>query len=271
VLGGVNMVFSFRCKLSFCQSFFFLLSLSVDPAVFVSAIVVQLTALPFGKALERILPTTRFRLFGRVWSLNPGPFNIKEHVCITVMSNVFVSGGGAYATDVIVSQRLFYNQDPSFGWQIMLILSTQIFGFAFGGLLRQFVVWPASMVWPGVLVNCALFNTLHKNYGQREPGHISREKFFCIAMACSFIWYWMPGYIFTALSVFNWVCWIAPENVVVNMLFGTNTGLGMGMLTFDWTMITYIGSPLVTPVSLSFVCLWILDQMFVIFHSGGLN
>ena len=222
-----------------------------DPSVFVSGIVVQLIALPLGKGLERILPTTRFRLFGRVWSLNPGPFNIKEHVCITVMSNVFVSGGGAYATDIIASQRLFYNQHVPFGYQVMLILSTQVFGFATGGLLRQFVVWPASMVWPGVLVNCALFNTLHKNYGQRERGHISREKFFCIAMACSFVWYWVPGFLFTALSMFNWVCWIAPENVVVNLLFGTNTGLGMGLLTFDWTMITYIGSPLVTPVSLS--------------------
>jgi hypothetical protein len=105
------------------------------------------------------------------------------------------------------------------------------------------------MVWPGVLVNCALFNTLHQTYGQRERGHISREKFFCIAFACSFVWYWVPGYLFTALSMFNWACWIAPNNVVVNTLFGTNTGLGMGLLTFDWTMITYIGSPLVTPVS----------------------
>lgn len=163
------------------------------------------------------------------------------------MANVVVSG--AYATDIVATQKVFYTQQLSFSYQIMLILSTQIIGFSLGGLLRQFLVWPSSMIWPGALVNCALFNTLHKNYGQLDRGHISRERFFCIVLACSFVWYWVPGYLFTALSVFNWICWIAPQNVVVNQLFGTSTGLGMGLLTFDWAMISYIGSPLVTPVS----------------------
>jgi len=40
---------------------------------------------------------------------------------------------------------------------------------------------------------------------------------------------------------------MAPNNVVVNNLFGVSTGLGMGILTLDWTQITWFGSPLVTP------------------------
>ncbi|KAF8641045.1 hypothetical protein AX17_000689 [Amanita inopinata Kibby_2008] len=215
------------------------------PSVLVTGIVIQLISLPFGKALEKILPTTRFNTFGFVWSLNPGPFTIKEHVCITVMANVVVSG--AYATDILLSQKLFYSQSVPFGYQILVVLSTQILGFSLGGMLRQFVVWPSSMIWPGALVNSALFNTLHKNYGKRDRGHMTRERFFLIAMVCSFVWYWVPGYLFTALSVFNWVCWIAPQNVVVNTLFGTSSGLGMSVLTFDWSMIAFIGSPLVTP------------------------
>ncbi|KAF8898456.1 OPT oligopeptide transporter [Infundibulicybe gibba] len=233
------------------------------PSVFITGIVVQLISLPMGKGLERILPTTRFRTFGYVWSLNPGPFSIKEHVCITVMANVVVAG--AYATDALMTQRIFYKQELTFGYQILIVLSTQIFGFSLGGVLRQFIVWPSSMIWPGALVNSALFNTLHKNFGKSDRGHMSRERFFVIAMACSFVWYWLPGYLFTALSVFNWVCWIAPNNVAVNALFGTNTGLGMGILTFDWSMIAFIGSPLVTPwwsemnTAASFVlCFWII-------------
>jgi OPT family oligopeptide transporter len=203
--------------------------------------------LPLGKALEKILPTTKFRTFGRVWSLNPGPFNIKEHVCITVVANTVAYG--AYAADIIATQRIFYNQLPSFSYQLMLVLSIQILGCSLGGILRQFVVWPSSMIWPGALVNAALFNTLHKNYGKHERRHLSRERFFAIVLFCSFVWYWVPGYLFTALSVFNWACWIAPNNPTVNALFGTATGLGMGILTFDWSMISYVGSPLVTPVS----------------------
>jgi hypothetical protein len=130
----------------------------------------------------------------------------------------------------------------------MLYLSTQIIGFSLGGLLRRFLVWPSNMIWPGALVNCALFNTLHRSYGEIDPTHWSREKFFCVILGSSFIYFWLPGYLFTALSVFNWVCWIVPNNTVVNQLFGTSSGLGMGIFTFDWAMIAYIGSPLVTPV-----------------------
>jgi OPT family small oligopeptide transporter len=82
------------------------------------------------------------------------------------------------------------------------------------------------------------------------------------------VWYWVPGFLFTALSMFNWVCWIAPNNVVVNTLFGTNTGLGMGLLTFDWSMITYIGSPLVTPwwselntTAALVICFWFITPI----------
>jgi OPT family oligopeptide transporter len=207
-------------------------------------------ALPLGKGLEKILPTTKFKTFGRTWSLNPGPFNIKEHVCITVMANVAVNG--AYATDVFAAQKIFYNQQITFGYQLLLATSSQVLGFSLGGLLRQFVVWPASMIWPSALVNAAFFNTLHTNFGKRDRGHMTRERFFCIALACSFVWYWVPGYLFTALSVFNWVCWIAPNNIAVNALFGSSTGLGMGVFTFDWSMISFIGSPLVTPVRLQF-------------------
>ncbi|KAF8078330.1 OPT oligopeptide transporter [Lyophyllum atratum] len=215
------------------------------PSVFITGIVAQLLALPLGKGLELILPTTRFNTLGYVWSFNPGPFSIKEHVCITVMANVVVAG--AYATDIIITQKIFYGQQLSYAYQILLVLSTQIIGFSFGGLLRQFVVWPSSMIWPGALVNSALFNTLHRNFGKSDRGHMPRERFFLIAMVCSFVWFWVPGYLFTALSVFNWACWIAPNNLVVNTLFGTSSGLGMGILTFDWSMISYIGSPLVTP------------------------
>jgi OPT family small oligopeptide transporter len=228
LVSGLNQVFSMRY-----------------PSIWVTGIVAQLVSLPIGRGFAAVLPTRRFKTFGYVWSLNPGPFSIKEHVCITVMANVVV--GGAYSTEVVLTSRVFYNIETPMSFQILLALGSQILGFSLGGLLRQFVVWPASMIWPGALVNSALFNTLHSNYGKKDRGHMTRERFFCLAMLCSFIWYWIPGYLFTALSMFNWVCWIAPNNLVVNALFGTNTGLGMSVLTFDWSMIAFIGSPLVTP------------------------
>lgn len=255
LISGLNQFFSMRY-----------------PSVIITGIVAQLTALPLGKGLERVLPTTRFRTLGYTWSLNPGPFNIKEHVVITVMANLVVNG--AYATDILATQRSFYNQSLSNPYQYFLVLATQLIGFSMGGLLRRFLVYPCSMIWPGALVNSALFNTLHRTYGKPESRHISRGKFFAIIVACSFIWYFVPGYLWTGLSVFNWVCWIVPTNVAVNSLFGTSTGLGMGLLTFDWSMISYIGSPLVTPwwseantaVGLM-ICFWIIAPILYFTNS----
>jgi hypothetical protein len=55
------------------------------------------------------------------------------------------------------------------------------------------------------------------------------------------------GFLITCLSNFSFICWIAPQNRVINQLFGVSTGLGMSVLTFDWSQITWIGSPLTTP------------------------
>jgi OPT family oligopeptide transporter len=216
-------------------------------------VVVQLVCLPLGQGLAAILPTKHFNTFGYIWSLNPGPFSIKEHVCIAIM----VGSGGSfvYSSYVILAQHLFYGQAPSMSFQILFAIGSQTLGFSFAGLLRQFVVWPSSMIWPGVLANCAFFNALHKNYGMHNPGHMTHKCFICIAVVGSFVWYWVPSYLFTGLSMFNWACWIAPKNVVINALFGINTGLGMSFLTFDWGIISGLVSPLVTPVGcIPFVC-----------------
>ncbi|KAJ7506577.1 OPT oligopeptide transporter protein-domain-containing protein [Mycena galericulata] len=244
LLAGINQVFEYRA-----------------PSIFITSIVGQLISLPMGKFLEWTLPSRQFKTLNYVWSFNPGPFNIKEHVCITVMINIGYIG--AYATDVLATQQMYFHQRLPWGYQILLVLGTQVFGFSLGGMLRQFVVWPSSMIWPSALVNSALFNTLHKNYGKRDRGHMTRERFFLIVCGCSFVWYWVPGYLFTAVSVFNWICWIVPNNVTVNALFGANTGLGMSVITFDWAMISFIGSPLVTPwwaemntIASVVVCFW---------------
>lgn len=141
-------------------------------------------------------------------------------------------------------------------------MSTQLLGFAMGGILRRFLVQPPSMstrlpswgnisltniilvtVWPANLVTCTLFNTLHATSysGMGTRGGISRERFFLYAWGAGVCWYFLPGYLFQGLSYFSWVCWIAPNNILVNQLFGDINGLGMSLITFDWAQISYIG------------------------------
>ncbi|KAH8823463.1 small oligopeptide transporter, partial [Flagelloscypha sp. PMI_526] len=213
------------------------------PSVAVGNLVAQLVVFPVGRLWARFMPT--FLIFGHSW--NPGPFTIKEHVLVTIMATV--GAVSAYATDIIAVQAVYYNQHWSFGYQWMLVVSTQLIGFSVGGIAKRFLVNPPSMIWPNTLVSCALFNTLHSQsyvgIGEREG--MGRERFFYLGFLAAFLWYFIPGYLFQALSMFTWACWIAPNNKTVNQLFGYQSGLGFSILTFDWTQIAYLGSPLATP------------------------
>lgn len=70
-----------------------------------------------------------------------------------------VGSGSAYATDIVAVQRVYYNQTYNFGYQWMVVMSTQLISFSIGGVARRFLVQPPSMIWPTNLVTCALFNT----------------------------------------------------------------------------------------------------------------
>ncbi|KAG9036498.1 hypothetical protein FRB95_008796 [Tulasnella sp. JGI-2019a] len=223
------------------------------PTPYVAPLILLLLAHPLGKLFAFILPIQVWTLWSwiPVWggqevSLNPGPFNIKEHVLIFIMANVSINP--AYAMNVIVASEKYYNYNLGLSFTILLMLATQLTGFGLSGACRRFLVWPASLIWPANLVTCTLLNTLHAEDDEiEEGGGITRYKFFMIATSAAFIYYFIPGFLFQALSTFSFICWIKPNNVVVNQLFGVISGLGMGILTFDWNQISYIGSPLMVP------------------------
>ena len=76
--------------------------------------------------------------------LNPGPWNIKEHVLVYIMANVAV--GNPYAPSAIVIAEVFYNIRHGFWLNRVTVLATQLTGFGLAGLCQQFLVRPASMV-----------------------------------------------------------------------------------------------------------------------------
>jgi OPT oligopeptide transporter protein len=141
-----------------------------------------------------------------------------------------------YATDVLLAQQLWYKQNFGWAFQLLFGITTLCTGYGLAGLARRFLVWPAAMIWPSDLVNCALFYTLH-DHSPSDPSRtngwkIGRYRWFLIVGAGAFVWYWFPGWIFQGLSMFTWVCWIAPNNVVVNKVFGATSGYGLFPLTF---------------------------------------
>ena len=63
-----------------------------QPAITITSLTVQLVAYPLGVGWYYAMPTRKFSLFGKSFTLNNGPFNMKEHTIIVIMANVNVAG-----------------------------------------------------------------------------------------------------------------------------------------------------------------------------------
>ncbi|KAF9987350.1 hypothetical protein BGZ75_000707 [Mortierella antarctica] len=228
------------CIISFVNQFFYLRQTTIS----IGYSVVALLSLPMGHFMARVLPTRQFSLFGWSFSLNPGPFSIKEHVLIGTM--VACNSGTAYAVDIVILQKIWYNSEKPFIAGMFLVLTTQITGFAIAGVIRRFLVRPAHMIWPSTLVTASLFRSLHTMQDEDDDGRMPRIKYFCIVAGGMFCYYWLPGFIFPTIGTIAWICWINPDNVVLSQLTGSN-GLGIGVIALDWSAASAYVAPLVTP------------------------
>lgn len=113
--------------LSFLNQFF---AYRKEPLV-ITQITVLVSTLPIGRFMAATLPTTQFRIPGfgsRLFSLNPGPFNMKEHVLISIFANAGTAfgNGPAYSVHIVDIIIAFYRRKISFlaGW--LLIITTQV-------------------------------------------------------------------------------------------------------------------------------------------------
>lgn len=228
-----------------------------QPAIRIMANVAQLLAYPIGRGCERWLPDVGFTLLGVRHSLNPGPFSKKEHMLITIMANVAYNT--PYTNYIIWVQYLpqYFDQPYAshFAYQILIALSTNFIGYGMAGICRRFLVYPSYCVWPASLVTIALNSAFHNDVNTPVEGpfgkvwRISRLKFFYAMFGAMFIWFWFPNFIWTSLSNFNWITWIAPNNRDLNTITGSNNGLGVNPFpTFDWNILLWDSAdPLMVP------------------------
>jgi hypothetical protein len=68
-----------------------------------------------------------------------------------------------------------------------------------------------------------------------------------------FVWFWFPELIVSAVSLFNWLAWISPNNFNLTAITGLQKGLGFNPLpTFDWNIVTHNVDPLIVPFHVTF-------------------
>ncbi|XP_074268235.1 oligopeptide transporter 7-like isoform X5 [Silene latifolia] len=237
VLGTLSCIL-----LSFLNQFFWYRSQPLS----ITAISAQVAVVPLGQWMAAKLPHRNF-FQGTCWefSLNPGPFNVKEHVLITIFANA--GAGTVYAIHVVTVVKIFYKKNMTFFVSLLVILTTQVLGFGWAGLFRRYLVEPAEMWWPSNLVQVSLFRALHEK-DERPKGGITRTQFFLVAFVCSFAYYIFPGYLFQMLTSLSWICWSFPRSVIAQQLGSGLHGLGIAAFGLDWSTISaYLGSPLASP------------------------
>ncbi|KAL5981933.1 hypothetical protein ACLOJK_016000 [Asimina triloba] len=177
---------------------------------------------PIGKLMAATLPTAvrKIPVMNWTFTMNPGPFNIKEHVMIAIL---------AYAG----------SSDP----YALLI------GYGFAGFFVKFLVESPYMWWPHVVASVTFYRTLHEKT-VRKKGGLTRLQFFILVSVASFAYYVIPGFFFPSLTALSFVCWIWKDSVTAQQLGSGLHGLGLGSFTLDWSTVTsYLGNPLFYPFS----------------------
>jgi len=125
-----------------------------------------------------------------------------------------------------------------------MLVGTEMIGYGLAGICRRWLVYPAEMLWPSTLADCAFLNTLHrdKNYPVGS-WTISRYKLFFVAMVASFGYAFLPQFLgfLGEVQIFTLI-W--PKSTIVNTLFGMKRGLALLPLTLSYqTAIAFLGSP----------------------------
>ncbi|KII95301.1 hypothetical protein PLICRDRAFT_34142 [Plicaturopsis crispa FD-325 SS-3] len=206
----------------------------------VSQLFCLIIAYVLGTAMHGVMPSHGYWRY-----LNPGPFNLKEHTIIVIMSST--ASNVAVGMEIIAALDLFYGLTLNPAVAVFQIFATQMIGYGIAGMLRTLLVYPTYAFFPTYISVVNLLQSLH--FGGIL--NAKKRKFFWIVFAAIFFWEWIPQYPFPLLTAISIIC-LADNgrHAFVRNLFGagsSNEGIGLFSFSTSWTLITQ-GNPLVWPL-----------------------
>ncbi|KAG2185685.1 hypothetical protein INT44_002478 [Umbelopsis vinacea] len=196
-----------------------------------SILFVQVATHWLGHWLAKILPDWTIGVGKYSFSLNPGPFSLKEHVLITLCvasGNQNNLGEIAIATADIFFERVYH---PAAA--IFFMISAITLSYSFACIARNFLIYEPEFIFPQALMQTQLFRTLRKDTFDKSAASKQLRTFAIVAFGI-YLWEFLPEYIFPFLSSLAVICWFAPHNPTAKFV-GSGIG-GMGFLNFslDW-------------------------------------
>ncbi|WAR53187.1 hypothetical protein PtB15_2B618 [Puccinia triticina] len=149
---------------------------------------------------------------------NPGPFGLvkrfftiaelllKEAGFSALMGTT--ASGATLAAEMIVAYELYFGQVINFGVAFGILMSSQLLGFGWAGLLQPILVYPSRAVYPEALPSVSLLTSLFKVGSESED----QVKFFKKAFLAVSIYKILPTYVmpaFQAISIHQLIALVA--------------------------------------------------------------
>lgn len=203
-----------------------------------SVFFVQIACHYAGHFLANTLPAWVIRLPGTGWSfsLNPGPWSIKEHVLVTITAASGATYNLGYAP--IVLAELWYGTRVNPAVAIFFMLAIVWIGYSFAALARNMLVPDPEYIWPKALMQTTLFETFRKTDNSSALARRQMKVFFFALLGMT-LWQFFPEYVFPFTSSLAFLCWVAPRNPVANFVGSGLGGMGFLNLSLDWSNINW--------------------------------
>ncbi|KAH7677422.1 Oligopeptide transporter OPT protein [Dioscorea alata] len=216
--------------------------------IIMSTTLTQILMLPVGRIMASTLSAWEVKIpwIGFSFSLNPGPFNIKEHVLADTLSD---GGGYPYSLNIVTLKKVFFKQKINMIPSFMMVISTQLLGYGLAGLFNKLLVQSPYMWWPPTLSTVSMFRALHETEKVKLKGKSSKFQLLIMAGISSFAYYIIPNFFFPSLTALSVVCWIWKRSITAQQIGSGLHGLGLGSFAFDWNSISgFLGSPMSLPL-----------------------
>ncbi|KAG0464539.1 hypothetical protein HPP92_020608 [Vanilla planifolia] len=126
----------------------------------VGSVCIQIISLPIGRFLAASLPEKNIRLPFTKWSfsLNPGPFSIKEHCLISIFAGT--GAGSPWGVAIVTIVHAFYHRGINLMAAFLLVQTTQGNGI---NVITEYII---GLILPGK----PLANVAFKTYGTISMG-----------------------------------------------------------------------------------------------------
>lgn len=261
--------------------FFVLATIFVIPGAFIDTVnqfrttlalysifFVQIAAHWAGELMARHLPA---RTVGRgrfLFSLNPGPWSIKETAIVTIAAKSGATGN--LATNALSMVEVYFGTRVPAAAAVGFMAAIVFVGYSYAAIARSMVLYDPQFPWPLALMQSALLRSqagageggatesdsdraegdapggdgadrLKNRKGPSTKTHSNVKNHmsvFFVAAAALCAWQMLPEFFFPMTSSIAILCYLAPHNAAANFV-GLGLG-GMGVLNFslDWANIT---------------------------------